>query len=161
MPRPCSICLHDKEKEINRALLKGATLVSISQLYSVSQFSLHRHRKNHLIGSLSREPKVKGLKITDNAVETLKSMLAKLKDIEKKAEKAKNLNIAILAIREIARLTELVEKIAGRLKDSEINIYMNPEFVHIQTLIASALEPFPEAKMAVVEALSNVARYGE
>ena len=161
MPRPCSICAHNKASQINRDLVKGVSPVDVSAKYQVSQFALYRHRKNHLTRSLSEDPKVKELRITDNAVETLRNMLQKLREIEKKAERAKNLNISILAIREVCRITELLEKIAGRLKDSEVNIYMNLQFVTIQTAIVEALEPYPEAKLAVVEALGNVTRYGE
>lgn len=159
MPRQCSICSNDRAKQIDQDLVKGLSPADVSSKYQVSQFALYRHRKNHLTRSLSGDPQVKELRITDSAVETLGNMLRKLKDIEKQAERAKNLNIAILAIREVARITELLEKICGRLKDSEINVYLNPQFVTVQTAIVEALEPFPEAKQAVVEALGNVTRY--
>lgn len=160
MPRPCSICAHNKASQINRDLVKGVSPVGVSAKYQVSQFALYRHRKNHLAKSLSKDPEVKELRITDNAVETLRNMLRKLKDIEKRAEQAKNLHIAIEAIREVCRITELLEKIAGRLKESEINIYLNPEFIGVQNVIIKALEGFPEARLRVVEELKRVERYG-
>ncbi len=45
---PCTVCTHNQIKEIDRALLTGATLISLSQQYGLSKSALHRH-KNHLL----------------------------------------------------------------------------------------------------------------
>jgi hypothetical protein len=44
---PCTVCSHNQVKDIDRALLSGAKLVPLSQIYGLSKSAMHRH-KTHL-----------------------------------------------------------------------------------------------------------------
>jgi len=50
MPRPCSVCVHEKREEIDQAIMRGDTYRSISQIYNVSPDAVSRHKKNGHIG---------------------------------------------------------------------------------------------------------------
>jgi hypothetical protein len=59
---------------------------------------------------------------------------------------------------------ELLSKLVGHLSDGPvINIHMSPEWLTIQTTIISALQPYPEARQTVADALTMIegdARHG-
>jgi hypothetical protein len=50
---PCIVCKHNQIKEIDRALLTGATLTSLSQKYGFTATALHRHQK-HLMQKMAQ-----------------------------------------------------------------------------------------------------------
>ena len=86
-------------------------------------------------------------------------MLAKVVQLETdarrimaKAEKAEDLRTAIVAIRELTRLVDLLGRLRGELLNA-------PTTINIQVLapvILGALEGFPEARLAVAEKLSEM-----
>lgn len=63
-----------------------------------------------------------------------------------------------LILKTVAQLrpqAELLAKLEGKLKDNpNINITINQEWVEVRAAILAALLPFPDARMAVVSALS-------
>lgn len=70
------------------------------------------------------------------------------------AQKAGDLKTALLGIREARGCLELCLKAEGQLKDgSQITIINNPEWVELRTVIIQALDGFPQAKEAVVNAI--------
>jgi hypothetical protein len=82
---------------------------------------------------------------------------AKAEDIYSKALRAENLNAAIAAIRELRGITELYAKITGELQAQTVNnIIIAPEWVSLRSVILVALEPYPEARRAVIEAVGRV-----
>ena len=50
---PCTVCQHNQIQDIDRALLTGATLASLSHLYGFSVSALQRH-KQHLLEKMAR-----------------------------------------------------------------------------------------------------------
>ena len=49
---------------------------------------------------------------------------------------------------------ELLAKVEGQLKDTpQINITLSAEWIELRTIMLTALDPFPEAKLAVANAL--------
>ena len=74
-----------------------------------------------------------------------------------KAEQAEDLRTAIMAIRELARLIDLLGKLRGEIQNA-------PTTINIQVLapvILNALEGYPEARLAVAERLSEMDEDGE
>ena len=56
---------------------------------------------------------------------------------------------------------ELVAKLLGELDESPtINVTLSPEWVSIRTLIVQALQPYPDARQAVAQALSRMEANG-
>ena len=50
---PCIVCNHNQIKDIDRALLTGATLTSLSQKYGFTTSALHRHQE-HLMQKMAQ-----------------------------------------------------------------------------------------------------------
>ena len=74
-----------------------------------------------------------------------------------KAEKAKDLRTAVIAIRELARLIDLLARLRGELQSAPTTINVRL----LAPVILSALEGFPEARLAVAERLSEIDQKGE
>jgi hypothetical protein len=78
-----------------------------------------------------------------------------------KAENADDLRAAVAAIREARGCVELLGKLAGQLQDAPtINVIMSSEWLVIQASVLQALEPHPDARLAVAHALGKVQHVG-
>jgi hypothetical protein len=78
-----------------------------------------------------------------------------------KAENADDLRTAVAAIREARGCVELLGKLAGQLQDAPtVNLVLSPEWLSIQANILMALEPHPDARLAVAHALGKVQHVG-
>jgi hypothetical protein len=85
------------------------------------------------------------------------SLNYKAEEIYSRALKADNLAAAIGAIRELRGLTELYAKLTGELQSQTVNnIIVMPEWVTLRNAIMYALEPYPEARQAVIKAAGMV-----
>jgi hypothetical protein len=52
MPKnSCSVCLHESHAEIDKALLAGERANAVAAQYSVSSFSVGRHKRKHLFAA--------------------------------------------------------------------------------------------------------------
>jgi len=124
MPRPCSICTHEKRDEIDRSLIEGVALRNIAKQYGVSHDALHRHKKNHLSKEVQKTAKKQAAKREKKAV----TLLERLVELQKEARnildtaKGSSPNVALSAIRELSRLLELEAKLVGELQNQRVNV---------------------------------------
>jgi hypothetical protein len=58
------------------------------------------------------------------------------------------------AIREATRLLELGGKLTGELDQTKYNLYVMPQWTEIRDVILAALEGFPEARQAIMTAVT-------
>ena len=73
------------------------------------------------------------------------------------AEAAGDVRTALAGVREAARLIELRAKLSGDLDaGTTLNLTVAPAFVTVQAAILTALDPYPDARRAVVRALEGV-----
>ena len=158
MPRLCSVCSHPQAFEINEAILglgedgklsNGA----ISKRYMLDDSAVQRH-KAHIPELLLKAKE--GMEAYDAA-----AILAKIRDLEletleqlEAAKEDEDRKHVLAAIREQRANLELVSRIAKLISDApQINVLIAP---HVQALIFSALEDYPEARVAVSEALAEL-----
>ena len=87
----------------------------------IAKSALHRH-KQHLPAALMKAKVAQEISRADNLVEDLQRLAAEANRLKNKAEKAGEVRTAIAALREITRLIELRAKIAGELKESQVNV---------------------------------------
>ena len=171
MGMSCTICRHPQKDDIDTALMGTDTIRNISALYDVSTGALQRHKKDHLIDKLAevqkaREDALKGFreKVAVNAQTDLSradDLLSQVHDLRQKAvsllnqaEESGDLRTALAGIKEARGCIELLARIDGQLDErTQVNITLSTEWVELRTLIINALEPYPEAKQAVTNAL--------
>ena len=78
-------------------------------------------------------------------------------ELRDQAEAAGDLRTALAAIREARGNLELLARLLGELQEQQVvNILISPQWVTVRAAIVAALAPYPEARLAVSERLSNV-----
>ena len=153
--RPCTVCQHPKRGEIDKRLATDSNFAGISRDFAgISEDALKRHKENHLPGALAKAENIKEVVKADALLEDVKALRKKALGILEAAEKAGDLKTALLGIREARSCMELLAKVEGQLKDGpQINFVLSAEWIELRTLIITALDPYPEAKEAMVLAI--------
>ena len=111
-----------------------------------------RHRDDHLAAAVVKANGAAEATHGDDLLAKLESIEVEARGILKDAKKAKDLRAAVMAIRELTRLVDLLARLRGELQNA-------PTTINIQVLapvILNALEGFPEARLAVAERLSDL-----
>ena len=176
----CVICTHKKVTEINDRLINkphtGESFQIIADYFRVSQTTLQNHYKgnpdknepSHISELLSKSVDAKEALKADNTFSEYQKAKGRIEDLSKKtydllakAEAAKDHKACIGYIREargqeseLREQRKLLAELEGKLATQpQITIINNPEWVELRTVIIKALDPFPEAKEAVVLAI--------
>lgn len=98
---------------------------------------------------------IESIKGTDTLAEVRELKTRAMKILEQ-AQKAGDLKTALMGIREARGCLETCLKAEGQIRDGpQITIINNPEWVDLRTVIIMALDEFPEAKAAVVNAIRS------
>ena len=93
----------------------------------------------------------------DNLLEQVQNLQAKALSILAKAEAAGDLRTALQGIREARSCLELLAKLQGELQqEGTVNITLAPEWLELRTVILQSLEPWPEARLAIAQAVKEV-----
>ena len=155
--RTCSICAHDSREEIDRALVRGGSSGALAARYrSLSEQAIRRHRSNHLPATLARAHEAGEVAHADDLLVQVRDLQSRALTILDKAEEAGELSTALRAIREARGNLELLGKLAGELQDGPtVNLYLSPEWLELRSLIVAAVEPFPEARGSILQALEG------
>lgn len=154
---------HPQGKNIIKRLANGEPNSGILPDFpGITGDDLDYYRDNKLDKILSRSPELKAEIEGDLGNDTLaevRSLKTRTMEILDKAELAGDLKTALLGIREARGCLEAILKAEGRIQEQNINIIQqnvlinNPEWIDLRTKITMALDPFPEAKAAVVDAI--------
>lgn len=157
MGRPCTVCGHKDVDEINSLLLCSDSLRDIARQFGLSKDALSRHKESHIPELLSKSTDLKAEVESTQGNQTLaevRELKVKALEILAVAQGAGDLKTALMGIREARSCLELCMKAEGQIKDGpQITIVSNPEWVELRTLVINALEPYPEAREAVVYAI--------
>jgi transposase-like protein len=165
MPQVCKVCTHEDRPEIERAIVeRTGTLTVIASRYDVSDASLRRHRDNHL-PQIRARAEAREADAVDAVAEAAESERVRLDDLllrvrrladeaEKILRETDNPTTALRANREARESLKLLAQMVGELQDGvQVNVLVNPVWLHMKTVIKAALDPYPEARRAVFRAL--------
>lgn len=153
MSKKCSICEHEQLEQINMELMSGVSLRTVAKKFNVSHSALHRHKCEHIPHTEE----------TPSALPVV--------SIEKVAELERRANVlyldamhnddrlnAIRALKEYREIVSLYAKLTGELtKQTQIvhnHLHISPEWISLRQTMLSALAPFPEARAALISAIS-------
>ena len=156
MPRTCTICEHPEVEAIDRALVAGTALSSVSAKYRVSEDAMGRHKANHLPAKLVMAEKAAEVAQADDLLEQVRDLQARTLAILEAAEETKQHRTALAAIREARSNLELLAKLLGELDERpQVNILISAEWLELRAVIVGALEPYSEARGAVLRAIDG------
>ena len=157
MPRRCTVCGHKNRPAIDKALVARQPFRNIAAQFKVSTSALVRHSDDHLPSSLLKAQSAREAADADALLAQVVDLRDKALSVLKEAETYKDWRVAIAAIREARGSVELLARLAGELKDSPtINLVLSAEWLAVQAAVLTALEPHPEARLAVAGALGGI-----
>jgi len=155
MARQCLVCQHEQKAAIDRELAAGKSLRDLSALFRVSEDSLARHRDAHISPVVVRAQEAEDITRGLDVVKQLKAINGVTMQILHEARQQKNPDIALKAIDRIERQITLQAKLLGDLDERPVvNILISDEWLRIRGILITTLGSYPEAKQAVVLALS-------
>ncbi len=166
MGRKSKIEAHPQSEEIIKRLASGEEYSKIVQDFpDISWFDLDYYQKNKLPELLSKSNDLKSLadEIEQADVHKGDTYLQLIIGLQKKAldaleqqDASSNPKAWAMVSREARGYLELLGKALDRIRDTppaQITIINNPEWVELRTLIIGALEPYPAAREAVIDAI--------
>ncbi len=156
MPRSCTVCSHPGREAIDEALVGGASNRSVASLYDVSEAAVRRHKANHLPAKLVMAHAAEEVAQADDLLGQVQDLQARTLAILEAAEGTKQHRTALSAIREARSNLELLAKLLGELDDRpQVNVLVSPEWLELRVAIVGSLEGYPEAREAVLRAISR------
>jgi hypothetical protein len=166
MGRKSKIEAHPQSDEIIRRLASGEKNPEIVRIFpEIKDDDLDYYRENKLPIKLSKSKDLKALadEIEQADVHKGDNYLQLVIGLQKKALDALALQDAsedpkswAMVSREARGYVELMGKALDRIRDTppaQITIINNPEWLELRTVIIQALDPYPEAKEAMVLAI--------
>ena len=161
MPRSCTICEHPDREAIDRSLVGDASNLSVSSLFGVSESAVRRHKANHLPAKLVMAQAAEEVAQADDLLQQVRDLQSRALAILGKAEAAGDLRTALGAIREARGNLELLAKLLGELDERPVvNLDVSPEWLELRAVIVASLEPYSDARGAVLRALDGVGNGG-
>jgi hypothetical protein len=119
----CIVCKHNQIKEIDCALLTGATLASLSQTYGFSPSALRRHQE-HLMQKMARAQKRFHDGLHQGLFCKLNIVLELVLHVVRGANAGGDFKLFLQASREFTRLISLMHKMAVQLEPEMIYCLM-------------------------------------
>jgi hypothetical protein len=156
MPRTCTICTHKRRADIDKALVDRRPFRDIARQFDVGPDSLWRHSDDHLPAKLVRAKRAAEAVEADALLDQVLDLRDKALGVLDSAEGEGDRQGSIAAIREARACIELLGKLAGQLASAPtINITLSAEWMTVQATVLAALQPHPEARIAVAAALEH------
>lgn len=153
----CSICIHPAVEDINSRIASRAKLTDISREFAVSEDALSRHKDKCIITALSATPNTKDVITGDNLLMQLQAAreeTLKMLDMAIEAGNTKTYGAPSNYLAELRQQIKLWAELEGRLASQpQVNVTLNAEWIELRSTIIQALQPFPEARRAVIDAL--------
>lgn len=143
--------------EINKALVSGAPIRDIARQYGLSKDTVYRHKNNCFIDTLEKAVESQELINAGEIKAQLQAIYQKTIAILDK-NTGKNDRVALTAIREARANLELIGRLIGEIDTSpKIAVLVNnADWIKVRTALLEALEPYPEARDAVVNELQRI-----
>jgi len=92
----------------------------------------------------------------DDLLDQVRQLQTHALDILERAEKTGDLRTALAAISQARGNLELLSKLAGELDERPmVNLNISPQWLELRAMIVGALEPYSEARGAVLRALES------
>ena len=157
MGRSCIVCSRSDRDDLERRLVAGEPVAAVARSVDIARSSLRRHAEAHLPAELAGLRDAGKRISTARATDRLEDLYARARAVLEHAEAEGRHPIALQAVRELRGFVELIAKLSGELDskpDVVVNITSSSEWVAVQTVILTALDPYPDARLAVAEALA-------
>ena len=159
MKSQCHVCNHPLRMNIDKDLVAGMSLRACGEKYGIGYVSVKRH-KDHMAERLIQDPairrEVQEMDTSGGSGVDLFAEVHYLMSRLKRIAEGDDDRISISAMKELRGNIELLAKLSIQLekwKNSDVTNSL--EWAGLRRTIFTALEPFPEARQAVIQALKG------
>ena len=154
MPRVCTVCTHPQREAIDRALVAGGPRSTVAQSYGLSERSVGRHEAEHLPAAMVKGEEARQEAHAFDVVKQLRAINGATLQILKESRETRDNDMALKAIDRVQKQIELQAKLLGELNEgTTVNVLVSPEWLQVRTIILQALDPFPDARLALADAM--------
>jgi len=174
--RQCQVCKHEQVGRIDYLIVAGggghgSGRRALAQKFGVTEISIWNHGKNHitpeyrqavLAGPLRSENDLREL-VAEEGISVLQNFWAVfnghrsrwLMALEAGSDEVMISHGRAMAemLWKIGRLTREIAPSQTFIQNNTLQIFEHPEYIQAITALTKALRPFPEARLAVAEAL--------
>ncbi len=156
MPRSCLICQHPDRESIDKALARQTSNRELARVYSLSESAVRRHKGNHLPATLAKAHEAEEVAHADGLLADVRSLQARTLAVLEAAELSHEHRTALAAIREARSNLELLAKLLGELDERPVvNLNVSTEWLELRAVLVTALEPYSDARGAVLRAIEG------
>lgn len=162
MTRVCTVCASAERRAIDRALLGPDSLRTIADRHGVSKTALIRHKTAHLAGRMAAVAERNAdadVRTALDVVTELRRVNDAAKQVLRDALEAGDGGLTLQATDRILKQVETQAKLIGLLNDgsvTQIAVSVGADWPAIRAALIRALQPYPDARAAVLEALDTV-----
>ncbi len=150
------MCSHPDRGAIDAALVGGEPDTRVSARFrELSDDAVRRHREAHLPAVMVRARAAAEVAHADALLAQVRKLHSRALAILDHAEETADLRTALGGIREARGCLELLGRLEGELEPPTVNLVVSPAWLELRRRILGALEPYPEARLAVAEALTD------
>jgi hypothetical protein len=154
MSRVCTICSHKSRNAIEDAFIAGTPKRRIAAQYGVTEQAVRRHLREHLPALLTLVRDAEQASRADSLLDRIEALQTRTLAILSAVEGADEHRTALAAIREARSNLELIGEVTKELnRTPTLNLAVHPEYIAVRTAIVRAVEPYPEARQAISQAM--------
>ena len=145
----CIVCRHNQIKDIDRALLTGATLTSLNQKYGFSTSALHRHQE-HLMQKMGRAQKRFHDGLHQGLFCKLNIVMELVLHVVRGANAGGDFKLFLQASREVTRIISLMHKMAVQLEPEMIYCLMaSPQWDLQDSLLPNSFQALSDTRQTL------------
>lgn len=119
MSKVCRVCSHPRRLDVDREIVAGGNLTSISEKYGVPYYSIHYHKEHHLSRQILKHAEIREILHSKELLAQISDLFERSRGILDRAERDNKLGVALGAIRESRSTIELLAKIAYVLREQQ------------------------------------------
>ena len=154
----CKCGQHPDHLDLDKAYLrKELTLQEYAGRVGCHKTSVERHVNGHLPDALLAAKDIATVACGDTLLEQLQVARTRTLSLLDKAEDAQDTKVygpPVGYLREIREQLKFIAELEGRIAaQPQVNITVSAEWVELRTVIITALDPFPQAKEAMIRAI--------
>lgn len=154
MARRSTVDHHRARQAIEEALARGTPVRLVAERFGLAKSSVQRH-KERMARVMAGAPTA-GETGADELLAKVRRLQGEAEAILEKSRRAGDDKTALAAIKEARSGLELLAKMVGELQTgTSVNITVSTQWIELRADLMTALEPFPEARVAVMHALEG------
>ncbi len=162
MPK-CKLCGYAKRAEIEQAVATHKlSFEEAGKTVGCSNMAIKRHMESHVPLKVTKASNLieatEGLDVLTQVIDSHKIVWNIIAESYKKGD----MRTALAAIDTETRQLKLAALVSGQLSEQpQVNVLLNLEFVKLKQILVKTLAPYPEARLKLSEALTEIADDGD